>query len=243
MRAALAGLRQWIFFMYLIFDFRRRRRGSVSIKGHLTSAGTCDWETAEKEQTKRSSALSSPMHTTKVKKPIFRLWPAHLQKEVHILFSTFQVIHTNMVAQKQGRDTLVPEAHHVYTVSNISKETDLPTQLGRTCHSLPSPSVTQEAPRIRTSHVLLSTSCISWHNMSSSKLPLPPSSFEGRRAIVSPDPCSPMTNSASLSTLFSPELLDDTEEPLSDQVFSSAIICKPIEAHAFTFSAEMLGPN
>ena len=53
-----------------------------------------------------------------------------------------------------------------------------------------------------------------------------------------------MTNSASLPTLCSPELLDDTEDPLSDrQEFSSAIMCKPIKAHAFTCSAEMLGPN
>ena len=55
-------------------------------------------------------------------------------------------------------------------------------------------------------------------------------------AMVSPDPCSPITNSVSLPTLFSPELLDEKEEPLSDrQEFSSAIMCKPIEAHAFTF--------
>ena len=61
---------------------------------------------------------------------------------------------------------------------------------------------------------------------------------------MSPDPCSPMTNNASLPTLFSLELLDETKEPLSDrQEFSSAIMCKPTKAHAFTFSAEMLSPN
>ena len=61
---------------------------------------------------------------------------------------------------------------------------------------------------------------------------------------MSPDLCSPMTNCASFSTLFSPKLHDETEEPLSDlQEFSSAIMCKSISPHAFTFSAEMLGPN
>ena len=38
-----------------------------------------------------------------------------------------------------------------------------------------------------------------------------------KKAIVSPDPCSPMTNNASLPTLFSHELLDDAEEPFSDR--------------------------
>ena len=47
-----------------------------------------------------------------------------------------------------------------------------------------------------------------------------------------------------ITTLFSPELLDETEEPLSDrQEFSSAIMCKPIKAHAFAVPAEMLSPN
>ena len=37
---------------------------------------------------------------------------------------------------------------------------------------------------------------------------------EEGNSIVSPDPCSPTTNNASLPTLFSLELLDETEEPL-----------------------------
>ena len=46
---------------------------------------------------------------------------------------------------------------------------------------------------------------------------------------MSPDP-----------TLFSPELLDDTEDPLSDrQAFSSAVMCRPTKAHAFTVSTGM----
>ena len=44
----------------------------------------------QKEITKRSSALSSHKHTTKVsKKPTFRQWPSHHRKEVHFLLSTF----------------------------------------------------------------------------------------------------------------------------------------------------------
>ena len=65
-----------------------------------------------------------------------------------------------------------------------------------------------------------------------------------KRAIVPPDPCSPMTNNALLPTLFSLELLHEKEEPLSvRQEFSSAIMCKPTKAHAFTDSTGMLGPN
>ena len=65
-----------------------------------------------------------------------------------------------------------------------------------------------------------------------------------KRAIASPDPCSPMTNSAPLPTLFSVELLDEKEEPFSDRPeFSSIIMCRPIKAHAFTISTGMLGPN
>ena len=61
---------------------------------------------------------------------------------------------------------------------------------------------------------------------------------------MSPDPCSMMTYSASSPTLSSHELLDDTEDPLSDrQAFSSAIMCRPIQAHAFAVSTGMLGPN
>ena len=61
---------------------------------------------------------------------------------------------------------------------------------------------------------------------------------------LSRDPCSPMTNNASLPTLFSLELSDETEKPLSDcQEFYSDIMCKPTKAHAFTASTAMLGPN
>ena len=89
--------------------------------------------------------------------------------------------------------------------------------------------------RIRTSHV-------------SSRLRVIPGTtcpgLYGSRRLPLPDPCSPMTNNASLPTLFSPKPLDDTEEPLSDrQAFSSAIMCRPIKAHDFTVSTGMLGPN
>ena len=53
-----------------------------------------------------------------------------------------------------------------------------------------------------------------------------------------------MTYSASLPTLSSHEILDDAEEPLSDrQAFSSATMCRPIKAHAFTVSTGNAGPK
>ena len=92
---------------------------------------------------------------------------------------------------------------------------------------------------------LLSTLCNSWHNMSRAMWQLKASFATSqscrKRAIVSPDPCSPMTNNASLPTLFSSELLDDIEEPFSERPgFSSIIMCRPIKAHAFTVSTGML---
>ena len=96
---------------------------------------------------------------------------------------------------------------------------------------------------------LLSTSYNSWHSMSRAtwqlKATFATSQSCRKRAIVSPDPCCLMTNNASLPTLFFLlEILDETEEPMSDrQEVSSAIVCKPIKAHAFTASTGMLGPN
>ena len=96
---------------------------------------------------------------------------------------------------------------------------------------------------------LLSTSCFSWHKMSKGYMaaqapPLPPSQFCRKWAIMSPDPCSPMTDKAPLPTLFSLELLEEKEESLSIRhESSSAIMCKPTKAHAFTASTGMLGPN
>ena len=87
---------------------------------------------------------------------------------------------------------------------------------------------------------LLSTSSNSWHNMSRAiwqlKATFATSQSCWKRAIVSPDPCNPMTNNVSLPTLFSSELLEETEEPFSDRPdFSSIIICRPINCRCFSF--------
>ena len=95
---------------------------------------------------------------------------------------------------------------------------------------------------------LLSTSYNSWHRVSNAFWQLRATFATSQscriREMLSPDPCNPMTHSGSLPTLPSYEPLDDTEEPLSDrQAFSSAIMCRPSKAHAFTVSAGTLGPN
>ena len=96
---------------------------------------------------------------------------------------------------------------------------------------------------------LLSTSCNSWHNMSRAiwQLKATLATFQScrKRAIVLPDPCSPMTNNAPVPTLFSSELVDDEkEEPLSIRHESSSInMWRPTKAHAFIFSTGKLVPN
>ena len=72
----------------------------------------------------------------------------------------------------------------MFTLKQNLKETDQPTQLRGTCHSVPSPSAKQDALRIRTSHVsfrlhaILGTTCPGLFG--SSRLPLPPPSLVGR---------------------------------------------------------------
>ena len=136
----------------------------------------------------------------------------------------------------------------MFKLHQNSKATDQPTSTQKDLSLLPSPFCNTRRAQNPNQPRLLSTSCISWHNMSKAvwvpKATFATSQSWRKRATVSPDPCGPMTNSASLPTLFPPDLLDETEEPLSDrQEVSSAIMCKPIKAHAFTLSAEMLGPN
>ena len=103
--------------------------------------------------------------------------------------------------------------------------------------------------RIRTSHVsfrphaIPGTTCPGLYG--SSRLPLPTSQSCRKRAFVSPDPCNPMTNNASLPTLFSSELLATHRSQFSDrQAFSSAIMCRPIQGtccfRCFDWDA---GPN
>ena len=63
-------------------------------------------------------------------------------------------------------------------------------------------------------------------------------------AILSPDLCSPMTNKAPLPTSFSFKLLDEKEETLSiRQESSSAMMCNPTKAHAFTCFNWDAGPK
>ena len=122
----------------------------------------------QKEITKRSSALSLPTSTQrKSRKPNFRLWPKKPSKR-----GTLPLLNLPSYSRKQGdtrerRDTLIPQTTKFKLCQNF--EGNRPansTHSVRTCHSLPSPSVTPDTLRTRTSHVLLSTSCISWHNMS-----------------------------------------------------------------------------
>ena len=122
-----------------------------------------------------------------------------------------------------------PAKHKMFQPQQSSKDSGKPAQAQK-----------PNQPR------LLSTSCNSWHNMSRAMWQLDATFATSqscrKREILSPDPRSPVTHDASLPTLFSLELLDETEEPLS-QEFSSAIMCKPTKAHAFTASTGMLGPN
>ena len=94
---------------------------------------------------------------------------------------------------------------------------------------------------------LLSTSCNSWPSMSGAiwqlKATFATSQSCRKRAIVLSDPCSPMTNKAPLPTLFSLELLDEKEEPLSDHLeLSSIVMCRPIKVTSTTGYWAQTGP-
>ena len=96
----------------------------------------CDWKTTEGDQP-HANIQSQENQPTDCVHDTFR-------KEVHILFSAFQAVHTNKVAQKKGRVTLVPGANHVETVSKIRRK--LASQHNSTRSFLsphPSPSSSQ----------------------------------------------------------------------------------------------------
>ena len=62
------------------------------------------------------SFLFPHAHTEGQGKPTSRLWPStNLKRGAHPLFSMQNCSHTTKVRQKKGRDTLVPQAHHVET--------------------------------------------------------------------------------------------------------------------------------
>ena len=152
-----------------------------------------------------------------------------------------QTIHTKHSGPHGEGRALIPEQPKCSLKQNL-RDMSKPAQLTVTCRSTDRLFQKPNQPR------LLSTSKNSWHSISNAiwqlRATFATSQSCRKREILSPDPCSPMTKNASLPTFFSLELLDKTEEPLSDcQEFSSSIMCKPTKAHAFTASTGMLGPN
>ena len=75
------------FWCFLLFLFQRR--GSVST--HDQCWNVSDWETTERDQPSEAQPYPPTSTQRKSEKPTFRLWPKRLRKEVHILFSTFQL--------------------------------------------------------------------------------------------------------------------------------------------------------
>ena len=77
-------------YILFFFDLRRRRRGCASTKRHLTSAET---SMTVKLPTKDPPSEAQPSFPTCTQRKLgnqsFRLWPSHLRREGHILFSTF----------------------------------------------------------------------------------------------------------------------------------------------------------
>ena len=95
----------------------------------------CDWKTTERHKPSQAK-LSLPTCThRKAGKTILPTVAIKLRKEVRVLLSTFSTYSHNKAAQKKGRDTLVPEAHHVQTVSKFRRKLARPTPLKRTRRS------------------------------------------------------------------------------------------------------------
>ena len=121
----------------------------------LTNAGTSVTGKLQKEITKRSSALSSHKHTTKVREtnaPIVAKRPS--KRRYIFLFSTFP-----SYSQEQGdttKGTRNPHSRGTQCLNCIKfrrKQTSQ-AQLRRTCRSLPSPTTTTTSTTTtkRTSH-------------------------------------------------------------------------------------------
>ena len=142
------------------------------------------WLEDYRKKSASEARLSLPTSTQrKSGKPTFRLWPKSLREEVHFPFSTFSAIHTNKVTQE--RDGTPSFQRHTKFKLYRNFEGNRPANsLRRTCHSLPSPSVTPDALRTRTSHVSFPLHAIPGTTCpglcGSSMLPSPPPSLEGR---------------------------------------------------------------
>ena len=134
-------------------------------------------------------------------KPIFRLWPKTLERRSRLLSPSHCLPETNL------------------------KEKRLSSQLRR---SLPFPSrpKTRRAQKANQPR-LLSTSCNSWHSMSRAVWQLEATFANSqscrKRAIASPNLCSPMTNNAPLPALFSLELSACSSFDASLPSFNSGI--------------------
>ena len=98
-------------------------------------------------------------------------------------------MHNNTATQiKMKKKALISDSHHVDQQKKL-KESDQPTQLRRTCHSLPSPSNT----RLTWQPHICQVSCISWHSRSRAMWQLSATFANSqscrKREILSPGPC------------------------------------------------------
>ena len=129
----------------------------------------------------------------------FQPWQLSFERRSSLLSpSTYS--HKHGGKHDEGK-ALIPDSHNVDTETTLegnrpanSTQKDMSFTSFPFCKTRRAQNPAQ--PRI------LSTSCNSWHNMSRAtwqlKATFATSQSCRKRAIVSPDPCSPMTNSASL---------------------------------------------
>ena len=143
----------------------------------------CDWEATEKDQPSGAQP-SLPTCTQRKSGNQSSDCGHHTFEKRHTSSSQPLMLFTRTRWHREG--TRHPRSRGTPCLNRIkiSKETDSQLQLRRTCHSLPSPSVTQDALRTRTSHVSFrlhafpGTTCPGL--CGSLKLPLPPPTLEGR---------------------------------------------------------------
>ena len=111
----------------------------------------CDWKTTERDQPSEAR-LSLPTCTQRKSGNLPTVAIAPSKRDTPPLF--------NLLSSSHKRSGTEDRTGHPYSCGTpclncfkFSKEADQPTQLRKTCHSLPSPSVTQDALIARTSHV------------------------------------------------------------------------------------------
>ena len=91
---------------------KRRRRGSVSTMTPHQCWDVCDWKTTERDQPNEAQLSSRTCtHRESEKRPT-DCGPHALEKRCTPLSNILTCSH-NKVAQQTGRDTLVPQTHHV----------------------------------------------------------------------------------------------------------------------------------